>query len=72
MKVISHSLSDVTEEFRFLNSLGQCSITLMMEAVSSSDTVVNIYCTPLCNIPKVSHVKMRYSLVYIFKYLLNS
>jgi hypothetical protein len=72
MKVISHSLIDVTEEFRFLTSLGQCSITLMIEAVSSSDTVVNKFYTPWCNIPKVSHVKMRYSLVHTFKYLLNS
>jgi hypothetical protein len=36
-------------------------ITLMMEAVSSSETSVNIYQTTQCNIPEESHLHTNHS-----------
>jgi hypothetical protein len=47
-----------------------CVITLMMEAVSSSEIVVNIYQTAWCNIPEDGHLhthcreNLKYHLIF--------
>jgi hypothetical protein len=44
-------------------------ITLMMEAVSSSEMLVNIYQATWCNIPEDSHLKTPYSEMFLLRNL---
>jgi late competence protein required for DNA uptake (superfamily II DNA/RNA helicase) len=46
-----------------------CRITLMMEAVSSSKTFVNIYQTTRSNIPEDSHLRFSGYLTTFFNYV---
>jgi hypothetical protein len=54
------SLVDITDISEVLTA-----ITLMMEAVSSSETSVSIYHTTQCNIPEDSHIKICMVLMFL-------